>query len=160
MQQAVKRHDASEARVIPIILRPVDLHAAPFSKLQPLPPGGKAVTSWSDRDAAFLAVAQGIRKAVEELCSQAKYLESLPARLHEAPAPAVVIAKRVITFLEDRRVLYEDRRVLYDPPMQVAEFCVASVEKIRQFLTEELSASSLPDDLKNDMRAMRSACRK
>lgn len=154
MQRAVERHDASEARVIPIILRPTDWHNTPFSKLQPLPPGDKPVTSWSDRDAALLAVAQGIRKAVEELRFQAKELESLAARLPEVPESAVVIAKRVITFLEDRRVLYDPYNV------QVAEFCVASVDKMRQFLTEQLFTSSLPDDLKNNMRAMRSACRK
>src|SRR5947209_4982833 len=67
MMRAVERHDADEARVIPIILRPVDWHDAPFGKLQPLPPDGKPVTSWSNRDAAFLAIAQGIRTSVEEL---------------------------------------------------------------------------------------------
>src|SRR5437868_5155515 len=33
MMQALKRHDAEEARVIPIILRPVDLSETPFSRL-------------------------------------------------------------------------------------------------------------------------------
>ena len=67
MTRAVERHDAGEARVIPIILRPVDWHDAPFGKLQALPPDGKPVTSWSNRDAAFLAITQGIRTSVEEL---------------------------------------------------------------------------------------------
>lgn len=60
MQQAMARHDASEARVIPIILRPTDWKNAPLSKLQPLPPGGEPVTNWTSQDAALLAVAQGV----------------------------------------------------------------------------------------------------
>src|SRR6266852_4167726 len=47
--------------------RAVERHDAPFGKLQALPPDGKPVTSWSNRDAAFLAIAQGIRASVEEL---------------------------------------------------------------------------------------------
>ena len=33
MQRAMERHEAGEARVIPVILRPVDWEAAPFSHL-------------------------------------------------------------------------------------------------------------------------------
>lgn len=67
MTRSVERHDAGEARVIPIILRPVDWHDAPFGKLQALPPDGKPVTSWSNRDAAFLAIEQAIRTSIQEL---------------------------------------------------------------------------------------------
>ena len=67
MQQALERHKVGEARVIPIILRPVDWQGAPFAHLQCLPPDGKPVTTWRNRDEAFLAVARGIRIAVEEL---------------------------------------------------------------------------------------------
>jgi hypothetical protein len=69
LTRALERHEAREARVIPIILRPVDWHSAPFAKLQALPRDGKPVTKWSNRDEAFLDIAQGIRKAVEDLRS-------------------------------------------------------------------------------------------
>lgn len=67
MQGALQRHKAGNARVIPIILRPVDWTGALFSKLKPLPKDGKPITSWANRDEAFYDVAGGIRKAVEEL---------------------------------------------------------------------------------------------
>ena len=67
MKRALERHDRKEARVIPIILRPSDWHAAPFGKLEALPRDGKPVTTWPNRDQAFLDVAIGIRKAVEEM---------------------------------------------------------------------------------------------
>lgn len=67
MPRALERHGRGEAKVIPIILRPVDWKTAPFAKLGVLPKDGKPVTSWSDRDEAFLDVALGIRRAVETM---------------------------------------------------------------------------------------------
>ncbi len=67
MTRAMERHAAGEARVIPVILRPTDWKGVPFDKLQVLPPDGKPVTGVRDRDKAFLDIAKGIRKAVEEL---------------------------------------------------------------------------------------------
>jgi hypothetical protein len=67
MKTAMEMHEAKIARVIPIILRPVDWSTAPFRKLQPLPTDGKPVTSWPNRDEAFLGIAKGIRAAAEEL---------------------------------------------------------------------------------------------
>src|SRR2546426_659916 len=42
MTRVIARHDANQARVIPIILRPVDWRGAPFAKLKLLPTDGKA----------------------------------------------------------------------------------------------------------------------
>ena len=65
VQQAMARHEAGDAHVIPIILRPVDWHSALFGKLQALPKDGRPVTSWPNRDEAFVDVARGIRRAAE-----------------------------------------------------------------------------------------------
>jgi len=67
MRRALERHEAQEARVIPVILRPTDWERAPFSKLQALPADRRPITRWSNRDEAFLHVAQDIRKVVDEL---------------------------------------------------------------------------------------------
>jgi hypothetical protein len=72
MRRALERHEAKEARVIPVILRPVDWQSAPFAKLQALPKDGKPVTKWSNRDEAFVNIAQGIREAVRELRQNAR----------------------------------------------------------------------------------------
>src|SRR6266849_3948169 len=53
MKRALARHQANEARVIPILLRPVDWHNAPFAHLQALPTDAKAITSWPNPDEAF-----------------------------------------------------------------------------------------------------------
>ncbi len=72
MEQALARQEADQARVIPIILRPVDWKGTPFAKLQALPTGDKPVTRWSTHDDAFLNVVQGIRKAIDDLTNKRK----------------------------------------------------------------------------------------
>lgn len=67
MRRALERHEANEAIVIPIILRPVYWKNAPFAKLNALPTNGKAVTSWDNQDEAFLDIVEGISKVVDEL---------------------------------------------------------------------------------------------
>ena len=69
MKRALERHNAGEARVIPIILRPVHWQDTPFGKLQALPPDAKPITKWPnrDRDTAFSIVAEKIREVVLEL---------------------------------------------------------------------------------------------
>ncbi len=61
---ALERSRNNDAQVIPVILRPTDWQHAPFAHLQALPEGGTPVASWTDRDAAFLNVVRGIRRAV------------------------------------------------------------------------------------------------
>ncbi len=67
MQRALERHRRGEAKVIPIILRPVYWHGTPLGELQALPTDGKPVTSWQDPDSAFYDVVKGIRKVVVQL---------------------------------------------------------------------------------------------
>ncbi len=66
MKTALERHDANEARVVPIILRPCDWGKTPFSRLLALPQDGKPVTAWRSRDEAFTNVASGLWKTIED----------------------------------------------------------------------------------------------
>ncbi|NEQ50353.1 MAG: TIR domain-containing protein [Leptolyngbya sp. SIO3F4] len=67
LTHAMKRHEAGTARVIPIILKPVDMKGTPLSDLQALPKDAKPVTRWDDQDEAFLDVVKGIRRVVDSL---------------------------------------------------------------------------------------------
>jgi tetratricopeptide (TPR) repeat protein len=69
VKRAMERHEAGEARVIPIILRSCDWKRAPFGKLQALPKDATPVKKWDDTDDAFLNIAEGLRKAAEEIGS-------------------------------------------------------------------------------------------
>jgi hypothetical protein len=69
------------------------------------------------------------------------------------PEPEVTVARRVIAFLEDRRVLF------VDSSLEVPERCASSVIEIRHYLTSEIQ--QLGDgELRSSLRAMRAACRK
>jgi ATP-dependent Clp protease ATP-binding subunit ClpA len=70
LRQALDNHEQGRARVIPVIVRPTDWTGTPFSKLQALPENAKPVTTWANRDMAWLNVTKGIRKAIEELQEQ------------------------------------------------------------------------------------------
>jgi hypothetical protein len=67
VKHAMERHEAREARIVPIILRATDWHSTPFGKLQALPKDGHAVTSWLNQDEAFSDIACGIRSVAQEL---------------------------------------------------------------------------------------------
>lgn len=60
-EYALDRQKRGEARVISIVLRPTDLTATPFMKLKLLPKDGKPISTWENRDAAWVDVVNGIR---------------------------------------------------------------------------------------------------
>ena len=72
MKRALERHEAGEARVIPIILRPVYWRSMPFGKLQVLPTDGKPVDSsyWHNHDEAFANIVEAVHKVIGELASK------------------------------------------------------------------------------------------
>jgi len=78
VKRAMERHESGDARVIPVILRPVDWQGTPFSKLQALPTDAKPVNSWDDPDEAFLDITKGIRKAIQELCGPTASVPTVP----------------------------------------------------------------------------------
>jgi parallel beta-helix repeat protein len=71
MKRAIERHESGQARVIPVILRPVEWQDAPFGKLQALPTNAEPIVSkkWGSADEALVDVAKGIRNMVGSLNS-------------------------------------------------------------------------------------------
>ena len=65
--RAMERHQAGDARVIPILLRPVYMEDEPFTRLVSLPKNGKPVSMWRNRDAAFADIAKEISRSIKEL---------------------------------------------------------------------------------------------
>jgi hypothetical protein len=81
MKRAMERHESGEARVIPIILRPVDWRGAPFGALQALPSNAIPIVLWKSRNRAFLNITNGIRNVIQNLNQSLireinKYLEA------------------------------------------------------------------------------------
>jgi hypothetical protein len=78
LPDAMRRHEAREAYVVPILLRPVARwKSLPFAKLQTYPSGGVPVTRWGNEDDAFEDVAEGIAVAVEKLLEERRKTEQV-----------------------------------------------------------------------------------
>ena len=72
----------------------------------------------------------------------------------QPPAPDVTVARSIISYLEDRRVLYEPYEV------EIPQRCIESVLRIREFLTNVLTDQAIGADLTASVQAMRATCRK
>lgn len=80
MSVALERHDAGEALIVPIVVRPVDWKRSPLGRFQALPKDAIPITTWDNRDLGLLSVAEGIRITCEKLHEK---------RLQRHPGPAL-----------------------------------------------------------------------
>lgn len=78
MQHALKRHEAGEAHVIPLLVRPVDWKNAPFAHLQILPTNARPLSTWQDEDIALTDIVAGIRHMLEDLPRLSTGVPSVP----------------------------------------------------------------------------------
>ncbi len=83
MGRALERHEAGEARVVPVILRPCDWQTADLARLKALPRGGKPITKWRNRDEGFVDIVRGLRRIIAEL-------RQYPAAVAAPPRPTYV----------------------------------------------------------------------
>jgi hypothetical protein len=84
MQRALERHDAGQARVVPIIVEPCDWAAMPqLRRLKAVPKDGVPISEWANANTAYLDVVQEIRRIVDA------GRRAAPEPANDAPAPAV-----------------------------------------------------------------------
>lgn len=101
MTRALERHNAKEARVIPVILRPCAWHSAPFGELLAFPKDGFPVTKWDNEDDAFLDIEKGISRVAKELqtpksqqqAGESEEKKKIKTRV-ELPSPVVSFVPR------------------------------------------------------------------
>ncbi|MGB7250272.1 MAG: GUN4 domain-containing protein [Phormidesmis sp.] len=87
IKRAMERHEAGEARVIPIILRRCFWRVTPFGKLQALPKNGTPVMdagNWPTWDDAFFSITEGIYKVANSF-SQHGMEKPVQAVIAETP---------------------------------------------------------------------------
>jgi cell division protein FtsA len=138
MVQAIARHDAGDACVIPILLRPTLWQDAPFSKLQMLPKGAQAVTSWPDRDEALLHVTKGIDKAIKAYTrakNQRRTIRQPPS------TPPKIPDRRSRTFQEQEEYPAKNRNSIYQT---IIGFFTQGKKQYRE-IEQPLSALSQSD---------------
>jgi hypothetical protein len=71
VQRALARAPTSGARVVPVLVRPCVWRLGALAELQPLPRNGNAVTSWANRDEAWVDVVEGVLAAFAEAPARA-----------------------------------------------------------------------------------------
>ena len=81
LPRALKRHEAGEARVIPVIARACQWQPTPLGNLKPLPLDGRVITAWEQKDDAWFEVVNGIRA---ELNSAARLEDESPGSSDES----------------------------------------------------------------------------
>jgi len=80
LSTAIARHEAQQAIVVPIIVRPTDWESLPFSRLKALPGDGVPITTWDNEDSAWLNVAKAIRQLVSDQGKRLNSRKSKPPR--------------------------------------------------------------------------------
>jgi CheY-like chemotaxis protein len=139
MKRALERHEQGEARVIPIILRPVYWQETPISKLQALPSDAEPITSsrWHNQDEAFLDVEKGIRKAIKEFAEFVTPKTSLSTQLKlQSPFLSTssvikITSKRHVLFIDDDEFL---RKIMKDTIESALGLYVTCLEDGREGL--------------------------
>jgi hypothetical protein len=135
MKRAIERHEAGQARVIPVILHPCDWHQTPFGKLRATPTDGKPVSKFPNHHDAFLTITKDIRAAAEEINRQKiDKLGIRPAKTKEASIPETIKANlKAIPRSSNLRV----RRDFTD--IQRSRFLSESFEYIVNFFDNSLN---------------------
>ena len=62
IKKALDRYEKKEVLIIPIIVRPTDFSSMEISKFQALPKDGKPISTWRDRDEAWLDVVKQLKR--------------------------------------------------------------------------------------------------
>jgi hypothetical protein len=67
---ALDRHERGDITIVPIIVEPCDWQNSPFGDLKAIPRDGKAVSTWDNRNTAFLDVIQNLRRLATSPAAQ------------------------------------------------------------------------------------------
>ena len=92
MKGAMEKHAKGAARVIPVILRHCDWKGTDLGRLKAVPKDGKPVSTWADRDEAFMDIINELRRSLSSISTAAE----LEMASHSA---------RILPMVESRGVL-------------------------------------------------------
>jgi hypothetical protein len=67
LTEAIRRHEEDGVCILPVLVKHVDLVNLPFGRFQGLPLNRRPVSAWQDPDEAWLQVAQGVRRAADDI---------------------------------------------------------------------------------------------
>jgi len=62
IKRAIDRHNEHHVKIIPVIIRPCDFDSLPLKKYQAVPKDKRPISSWENRDEAYLDVVNQIKR--------------------------------------------------------------------------------------------------
>ncbi len=166
---AIKRHEAGEACVIPIILRNVDWQSAEFGKLQPLPKNALPVKSWNNQDDAFTNVAQGIKSAAKQLIEERQQKQKQASReaaiadyRHKAEEFASdgeisLVESEILKDLQEKLGLTDlEAKAVREKALEPYGIYKENIDKYRLFLTNFVHEQGYPlnETAKNELKKL------
>ncbi|NUO01167.1 MAG: SUMF1/EgtB/PvdO family nonheme iron enzyme [Saprospiraceae bacterium] len=90
VKDALKRHKAGTARVVPVVLSACLWQETPLADLQGLPKGMKPINSWPNREDAWNEVLMGVSSMIRELENAGKEMAREQEKIEKHPiAPAL-----------------------------------------------------------------------
>ncbi|MFM9949507.1 MAG: SUMF1/EgtB/PvdO family nonheme iron enzyme [Saprospiraceae bacterium] len=111
LSDALKRHRAGEASVVPLIVRPCTWRATPLADLQAIPQNGRPVTDWPVRDNAYADAVESLWKMVERLNEHRKeQAETERRQQSETEAARIASKRRQREAAEEKKRLETERR--------------------------------------------------
>ncbi|WP_333796590.1 toll/interleukin-1 receptor domain-containing protein [Rheinheimera sp.] len=135
-QKALELHKAGKAKLIPIVIRPVDWGGSELATLQGLPKDADPISSWSDSDAAWLNVIKGIKNCIAEFKPKQDVAIKPIANLE-----SIQLADSMIQWMEDTEIVLTHRKV--DKVLLSDIYTIPDLE--------------MDDNRQNDLRVFRSA---
>ena len=106
MSRAMEKEREGSARLIPIIVRPVDWHTSELSDFQALPKDALAITSWNNADEAWVDVAQQLRRILTEFVPTA-----VPVQSQLEFSDEINVSKETLEWLHSTEISFSHRNV-------------------------------------------------
>jgi hypothetical protein len=131
MRRALERHERREARVVPIIVRPVSWPNAPFSKLQALPKDATPITRWANTDDAFHNIVEGIRKVINSYEAERANKKNETGQVHLAEEERLganqehlspMVSRTLLATASPQTIMSSSPSELPQPTIPVAQF--------------------------------------
>lgn len=84
--RALERHSQRAARLVPILIRKVDVSQTVFKSLPILPGQDKALSEYRQRETAWVSILQSLRKIIDNIADKKKEQKRKAARATAGPA--------------------------------------------------------------------------
>jgi len=134
-QTALSMHASGQAQLIPIVVRAVEWSDTQLSKLQSLPKDALPISSWPDKDEAWVSVIHGIKKHISEFKPSAKEQNNLLESTGMAPNSSI------LEWLDDTEITLTHR----------------NVDRIKLSDIYTIPDVEIDDDTSNELRIYKSA---